>query len=64
MLGNRAIRRRMSAVSVARSDLFNAFPDLEGGCLLTSEVSAAFFWEPCLVLDIGAAAFDAWCRGS
>ena len=63
MLGNRDVWRRMSAVSAARSDLFNAFPALGGGCLLTSEAPATFFWALCLVLAIGAAAFDAWCRG-
>ena len=45
------------------SDLFNAFPVLGGGCLLTSEAPAAFFWALCLILAIGAAAFSAWCRG-
>ena len=56
MLGNRAVWRRMSAVSAARSDLFNAFPNLEGGCPLTSEAPATFFWALCLVLAIGTAA--------
>ena len=53
----------MSAIYAARSDLFNAFPDLEGGCLLMSEAPAAFFWALCLVLAIGATTFGAWSRG-
>ena len=55
--------RRMSSVSAARSDLFNTFPDLEGGCLQMSEAPVAFFWAHYLVLAIRAAAFDTWCRG-
>ena len=63
MLGNRAVWRRLSAVSAVRSDLFNAFLDLRGGYLLMSEAPTTFFWALCLVLAIGAAAFDSWCRG-
>ena len=63
MLGNRAVCRRMSAVSAARSDLLFDFSDLGGGCLLASEAPAAFFWALFLVLAIGAEGVGVRCQG-